>query len=34
MTKPIKYTESQISEILRQARTTSISDGHDEVSHQ
>lgn len=25
MTKPIKYTESQIAEILREARRTSIS---------
>jgi hypothetical protein len=26
MTKPIKYTESQIAEILREARATSISE--------
>lgn len=26
MTKPIKYTESQIAEILREARMTSISE--------
>ena len=26
MTKPIKYTENQIAEILREARTTSISE--------